>query len=86
LNSAARDAPREPTSRDQVERALRALSVEHRAVVVLHHYAGLSLVDIAAIVGVPYRTVRSRLHHATEALRAAIDAGERTTAIGGQPA
>ena len=72
--------------RDQLERALQTLSVEHRTVVVLHHYSGLSLVDIAGIVGVPYGTVRSRLHHATEALRAAIDAGERTTAVGGQVA
>jgi len=72
--------------RDQLERALRTLSLEHRTVVVLHHYAGLPLGEIAGIVGVPYGTVRSRLHHATTALRAAIDAGERTTVVGGQSA
>jgi RNA polymerase sigma-70 factor (ECF subfamily) len=72
--------------RDQLDRALRTLSVEHRTVVVLHHYSGLSLVDIAAIVGVPYGTARSRLHHARKALRAAIEAGDRSPAIGGQPA
>jgi DNA-directed RNA polymerase specialized sigma24 family protein len=35
---------------------------------------------------VPYGTVASRLHHATRALRAAIDSGERTPLMGGQPA
>ena len=72
--------------RDQLQRALRALSVEHRTVVVLHHYAGLPLTEIAEIVGVPYGTARSRLHHATNALRAAVEAGDRSPAIGGQPA
>ena len=39
---------------------------------VLHHYAGLPLATIAEIVGVPVGTVKSRLHHATRSLRAAI--------------
>jgi RNA polymerase sigma-70 factor (ECF subfamily) len=69
--------------RDQLQRALGDLSTDHRAVVVLHHYAGLPLGEIAEILGVPYGTVGSRLHHATRALRAAIAAGERTSAIGG---
>jgi RNA polymerase sigma-70 factor (ECF subfamily) len=72
--------------RDQLSRALANLSVEHRTVVVLHHYSGLSLAEISEIVGVPYGTVGSRLHHATRALRAAIAAGDRSTALGGQPA
>ena len=72
--------------RDQLTRALKELSAEHRAVVVLHHYAGLQLAEIAEILGVPYGTVGSRLHHATRALRAAIAAGDRSSAIGGQPA
>lgn len=80
------DAIADADLRDQLERALRQLSLEHRTVVVLHHYSGLPLVDIAEILGVPYGTVRSRLHHATTALRAAVAAGERTTVIGGQPA
>jgi DNA-directed RNA polymerase specialized sigma24 family protein len=46
----------------------------------------LQLGEIAEILGVPYGTVGSRLHHATRALRAAIQAGERTVAEGGQPA
>jgi DNA-directed RNA polymerase specialized sigma24 family protein len=75
-----------PSLRDQLERALHALSVEHRTIVVLHHYVGLPLGEIAEILGVPYGTVGSRLHHAMRALRASVSAGERTAISGGQPA
>ena len=72
--------------RDQLSRALAHLSLEHRTVVVLHHYSGLSLAEVAEIVGVPYGTVGSRLHHAMKALRAAVAAGDRSPELGGQPA
>lgn len=72
--------------RDQLDRALGALPDDQRAVVVLHHYVGLPLVEIAEILGAPAGTVRSRLHHAKRSMRAAIEAAERTTVIGGQPA
>ncbi len=72
--------------RDQLERALHALSVEHRTVVVLHHYVGLPLGEIAEILGVPYGTVGSRLHHAMRSLRAGVSAGDRTAITGRQPA
>ncbi len=80
------DAFADSDLKDQLDRALAGLSADHRAVVVLHHYAGLSLAEIAEIVGVPYGTVGSRLHHATRALRAAIAAGDRSPVTGGQPA
>jgi RNA polymerase sigma-70 factor, ECF subfamily len=80
------DAFAEADLRDQLDRALADLSPEHRAVVVLHYYSGLPLGEIAEILGVPYGTVGSRLHHATRALRASIAADERTPLIGGQPA
>jgi len=63
--------------RDQLERGFRRLSLEHRAVVVLHHYLGLTLDEIAESLGVPVGTVRSRLHHAMRGLRAALDADAR---------
>ena len=63
--------------RDTLDRAFRRLTPEHRAVFVLHHHAGLPLAEIAAVVGVPLGTVKSRLHHATRALRAAIAADSR---------
>jgi RNA polymerase sigma-70 factor (ECF subfamily) len=58
--------------RDTLDRAFLRLSPEHRAVFVLHHHAGLQLVEIAEIVGAPTGTVKSRLHYATRTLRAAI--------------
>jgi RNA polymerase sigma-70 factor (ECF subfamily) len=80
------DAFADSDLRDQLDRALGELSPDHRAVVVLHHYAGLQLGEIAEILSVPYGTVGSRLHHATRALRAALDAGDRSPVVGGQPA
>jgi RNA polymerase sigma-70 factor, ECF subfamily len=62
--------------RDVLERAFLQLSPEHRAVFVLHHHVGLPLATIAEVVGVPIGTVKSRLHHATRNLRAAVIADE----------
>ncbi len=64
--------------RDQLERAFRRLTLEQRAVLVFHLYLGLSLPEIADRVGVPLGTAKSRLHHATAALRASLDADART--------
>ena len=63
--------------RDQLERGFRRLSIDHRAVVVLHHYLELSIEEVAETLGVPSGTVRSRLHHAMRGLRAALDADAR---------
>jgi RNA polymerase sigma-70 factor (ECF subfamily) len=61
--------------RDELERAFRWLTIEQRAVFVLHHYLGLPLVEVADLLGIPAGTVRSRLHYATRSLRVAIEAG-----------
>ena len=66
--------------RDQLERGFRRLSIDHRAVVVLHHYLDMPLDQVAETLGVPAGTVRSRLHHAMRGLRAALDADARPTA------
>jgi len=58
--------------RDALDRAFERLTPQHRAVFVLHHHAGHPLAEIAEIVGVPIGTVKSRLHHATRSMRAAI--------------
>ena len=60
--------------RDALDRAFRRLTIEQRAVFVLHHHLGLPLVEIAETLGIPAGTARSRLHYATRALRAAIEA------------
>ena len=75
--AAGRDAMGQVHDRDQLERGFRRLSIDHRAVVVLHTYLGLSLDEIADVLGVRPGTIRSRLHYAVRAMRAAIDADER---------
>ena len=63
--------------RDQLERGFRRLSIDHRAVVVLHHYLDLPLERVADILGIPVGTAHSRLHHAMRGLRAALEADAR---------
>jgi RNA polymerase sigma-70 factor (ECF subfamily) len=63
--------------RDELERGFRRLSLDHRAVVVLHHYLDLPLERVADILGIPVGTAHSRLHHAMRGLRAALDADAR---------
>jgi len=65
--------------RDQLERAFRGLSLNHRTVVVLHHYLDLPLDRVADIVGAPIGTVGSRLHYATGKLRSALQADAQPT-------
>jgi RNA polymerase sigma-70 factor (ECF subfamily) len=67
--------------RDQLERGFRHLSPEHRAVVILTYYLDYSMPEIGNALGIPVGTVRSRLHYARQAMRAALDA-DRRPAIG----
>lgn len=60
--------------RDDLERAFRSLPTDQRAVVVLHHYLGIPLKEIAETLGIPAGTARSRLHNATRRLRAELEA------------
>jgi len=62
---------------DALERGFRRLSSDHRAAMVLHHYLGLSIPEVADATGVPLGTAKSRVHHATRALRAALEADAR---------
>jgi RNA polymerase sigma-70 factor (ECF subfamily) len=62
---------------DELDRALSSLPLDHRAVIVLKHYAGLSNAEIAEALGVPEGTVRSRLHYALRSLQAAVAADAR---------
>ena len=64
--------------RDQLERGFRRLAPEQRAVIVLHHYLGLTLDETADALGVPPGTARSRINRAMGALRAALDADARS--------
>jgi RNA polymerase sigma-70 factor, ECF subfamily len=72
--------------RDALDRAFRRLTVEQRAVFVLHYHVGLQLTEIAETLGIPAGTARSRLHYATRVLRAAIDADATPVAFKGRMA
>lgn len=56
-------------NRQALQIALARLSEEHREVVLLHEVDGLTYDEVAAVLGVPTGTVKSRLHHAFLNLR-----------------
>ena len=73
---AAEDLPEQTTAPtaetqdagDEVANAIRALSPPLREVVVLRYFADKTVEEIAATLDIPVGTVKSRLHHAREAL------------------
>ena len=60
--------------REMLDGALRRLTPDLRAVVVLHYYLGLTLPDVAASLGIPTGTAKSRLNRSLAAMRASIAA------------
>jgi RNA polymerase sigma-70 factor, ECF subfamily len=75
--------------RELLDAALRRLDPGHRAVVALHYLLGMPLPEVAASLGIPYGTAKSRLHYALTAMRAGAQAGvyEATATVpGGQSA
>lgn len=75
------DAPGMTALRDQLERGFRRLTPEHRAVLVVHHYLGLPDAEAAVALDIAVGTVKSRLHRASAALRAALEADERAAIV-----
>jgi RNA polymerase sigma-70 factor, ECF subfamily len=56
-------------ARDRIDQALRYLKPDDRAVVVLKHLESFSYEEIADVLDIPVRTVKSRLFTARERLR-----------------
>lgn len=54
--------------RKAIQTAILALPVDYRQVIVLRHFAELSYEEIAATVGIPVKTVKSRLFSARQRL------------------
>jgi RNA polymerase sigma-70 factor (ECF subfamily) len=69
--------------RDELDLGLQRLSLDHRAVVVLHHYADLPLVQVAAVLGIRLGTAQSRYHYGMASLRAALEADARLPVTAG---
>ena len=67
-------------TRDQFDRALRRLTPEQRAVLVVHHFLGLPDGEAASVLEIAVGTFKSRLHRASVAMRAAVEADERVSA------
>jgi RNA polymerase sigma-70 factor (ECF subfamily) len=67
--------------RDELDRCFVRLSPEHRLALVHRHFLGLTDEQSAALLGIPVGTAKSRLHRATEALRAELDAEARRTNV-----
>lgn len=57
-----------------VQRALMTLKAEYRAVIVLKHFVDLSYEDIGQVLGLPEKTVKSRLFTARQLLKDALQA------------
>ena len=57
----------------QAEEALRRLSPDHRSVLVEIRLRGRSVAEVAAEMGVPTGTVKSRMHYALRAFRLALE-------------
>lgn len=64
--------------RDQLDRGFRRLSPEQRAILVFHHALGMTMPEVADHLGIPLGTAKSRLSYATAAIRAALEADDRT--------
>ena len=72
------DAAVSLADRDELERGFQRLSADHRAILVLRHFQGLSVPEVADALGIAAGTAKSRLHYATEALRASLEADARS--------
>ena len=57
----------------EIEEGLRRISADHRRAIVEVYYRGRSSAEIAAEIGVPEGTVRSRLFYGLKALRLALE-------------
>jgi RNA polymerase sigma-70 factor (ECF subfamily) len=73
---AAEDPPGDDgaVSLDAFEHAFRRLSMPDRTILVLHHLQHLPLTDVAAGLGIPVGTAKSRLFAARKALERALEA------------
>jgi RNA polymerase sigma-70 factor (ECF subfamily) len=75
------DGVGEIVDRDEVERVFRRLTPEHRAVLVLRYFVGLSIAEVADALDIPTGTAASRLHYAVRCLRAAYEADARRVVV-----
>ena len=61
---------------DRIQTAMMALSPEHRELIVLKYFVELSYDEISDVVGIPEKTVKSRLFSARQQLEALLSGGQ----------
>lgn len=78
MNTLQQESPTEPVVftdlmqihyQDLVQKGLEQLSLEHRAVLVLHDLEDVPQKEVANILNIPVGTVKSRLFHARDVIR-----------------
>ncbi len=75
-HAASESSETEAPVSDAVRGALRAMDTEKRAMLALHYVDGLTVAELAEVFAVPQGTVKSRLYHARNQLRALIERNE----------
>lgn len=61
-------------TRELIQRCIQGLSEKHRECIHLTHFEDMSMPEIAAVLGIPEGTVKSRLSHARAQLAACVSA------------
>ncbi len=62
----------EKQTREVIQRCMRGLSEKHRECIHLTHFEDMSMPEVAAVLGIPEGTVKSRLSHARTQLAACV--------------
>jgi RNA polymerase sigma factor (sigma-70 family) len=75
------DMQSDVADRDLLDRALRRLDPEQRAVVVVHYFLGVPLSETATALGIPVGTAKSRLNRSLSAMRATIESEAHAPAL-----
>ncbi len=79
LADAAAEEPFAAEDAAAIHHALDALDARHREVLILHYLEDMPQADIAAVIGCPVGTVKSRIFHARQALREVLLRGDHGT-------
>jgi RNA polymerase sigma-70 factor (ECF subfamily) len=77
VDDPAETADERVVSLDAVERAWFRISVAERTILALHHFEHRPITEIAAVLGIPAGTAKSRLFHARHSLDRALEAEHR---------
>ena len=77
VDDPAETADERAASLDAIERAWLRISMAERTILALHHFEHRPVAEIAAVLGIPAGTAKSRLFHARRSLDQALEAEHR---------